>query len=240
MKTSSLGGNTGPSPMNDYDMQSTESFLLEAAALHLGSPENTAKSKGTSGTDEPSPISVPTSMGLSPEGLMAYCQSRLNSLDTQMSTIFDQQQSNATLTQDVDGIATKLNDLGDVTPPSNGNTNPDLSVSTSYTSIVAAYQQAIQDAKTAGNAPLATQLKQDLSMFNSDCHNGTSTISTNDVTNLQQNLKNYGNELNSDSEMSMINLQSLMSQRETAVQLTTNLVQSLGQQSQDIAKNVGQ
>ena len=60
------------------------------------------------------------------------------------------------------------------------------------------------------------------------------------VSQLTQNLKNDAANLNSDSEMTMINLQSLMSQRQTAVQLTTNLVQSLGDQQNSIAKNIGQ
>jgi hypothetical protein len=37
----------------------------------------------------------------------------------------------------------------------------------------------------------------------------------------------------------MIGLQSLMSERQTAIQLTTNLVQSLGTQMNAIASNVG-
>ena len=60
------------------------------------------------------------------------------------------------------------------------------------------------------------------------------------MTQLTTNLKNDAADLNSDSEMTMITLQSLMSQRQTAVQLTTNLVQSLGDQQNSIAKNIGQ
>ena len=45
--------------------------------------------------------------------------------------------------------------------------------------------------------------------------------------------------MSSDSELSMISLQSLMSQRQTAVQLTTNLMQSLDDQAKDIAQNIG-
>ena len=37
----------------------------------------------------------------------------------------------------------------------------------------------------------------------------------------------------------MVQIQSLMSQRQTAVSLTTNLVQSLGDQENKIADNIG-
>ncbi len=52
------------------------------------------------------------------------------------------------------------------------------------------------------------------------------------IHNIQQNIS-------SSAELSMINLQSLMSQRQEAIQLSTNLVQSLGDQCNKIADNVG-
>jgi hypothetical protein len=45
--------------------------------------------------------------------------------------------------------------------------------------------------------------------------------------------------LNTSAELSMINLQSLMSQRQESIQLCTNLVQALGDQCNKIADNVG-
>ncbi len=52
-------------------------------------------------------------------------------------------------------------------------------------------------------------------------------------------VENIQKDLNSSTELSMINLQSLMSQRQEAIQLCTNLVQSLGDQVNKIAENVG-
>ena len=46
-------------------------------------------------------------------------------------------------------------------------------------------------------------------------------------------------DMNSNSEIQMISIQSLMSQRQTAVQLTTNIVQALGDQENKIADNIG-
>lgn len=59
------------------------------------------------------------------------------------------------------------------------------------------------------------------------------------MTELVSGLQGAINDLNSGAELQMIGLQSLMSQRQTAVQLTTNLVQALGDQANKIAQNIG-
>jgi len=46
-------------------------------------------------------------------------------------------------------------------------------------------------------------------------------------------------DLNSGTELSMINLQSLMSQRQSSVQMVTNMVQALGDQMNKITSNIG-
>lgn len=46
-------------------------------------------------------------------------------------------------------------------------------------------------------------------------------------------------DLNSGTQMDMINLQSLMSDRQTAVQLSTNLIQALSHSADAIAHNMG-
>jgi hypothetical protein len=52
-------------------------------------------------------------------------------------------------------------------------------------------------------------------------------------------IQNIQSDLNSSAEMSMIGLQALMSQRQQAIQVCTNLVQSLGDQCNKVADNVG-
>ena len=55
-----------------------------------------------------------------------------------------------------------------------------------------------------------------------------------------QNLTDAAANINSNSELQMIQLGSLMSQRQTAITLTTNLVQSLGDRPLNkIADNIG-
>ena len=154
-----------------------------------------------------------------------------------MQGIFSSQQHNASLTQSVSGIA---NALGDLQPASGGTSTTAVTISRGSGSdqrrSKISYQAAIDAA--GKHTPLGISLAKDLATFRDESSGGTMT--TDQVATLNQNLKNDAADLNSDSEMTMITLQSLMSQRETAVQLSTNLIQSLGQQSSDITKNVGQ
>ncbi len=225
---------------SDPSMTSIEAMLAADAAAAAGPTAGTSAaskhehSGGTakaSGVD-PAPSSVPTTVYLSPDALMAYCQSRLNSLDTQMSQIMAQQQTNQSATSAIDSVASLLNDL----PAPNSKTPPTVPVSQSdYKAIVSAYAAA------AGSCPqLAASLQNDLKSLAHDAGKSHDNLSSDLLTQLEQNLKNDASNLNSNSEMIMINLQSLMSQRQTAVQLTTNLVQSVGDQASSIAKNIGQ
>ena len=57
----------------------------------------------------------------------------------------------------------------------------------------------------------------------------TSSATSQQVTNCAQSLGDVANDINSDAQLGMIKLQSLMSDQQTAVQMCTNLVQQLGQ-----------
>lgn len=52
-------------------------------------------------------------------------------------------------------------------------------------------------------------------------------------------IKGVQSDLNSGSELAMINLQSLMSQRQSAIQTVTNMVQQVGDSMNKIAANIG-
>jgi hypothetical protein len=183
---------------------------------------------------------------LTPQSLVAYCECRLTSLDSQMQSIFNQQQSNASLTQAIDQVASDLNDL----PQPAGSGTTITLTGADGAQIQSDYQAAIAEAKQQGQPQLAAQLQQDLCAFQSQATGDTIgpgtrvnfsksfTLESDNVSSLSQNLKTYGSNLNSDSQMSMINLQSLMSQQQTAVELSTNLLQTLSQTDQNIASNL--
>lgn len=67
----------------------------------------------------------------------------------------------------------------------------------------------------------------------------TNTVSQQTVGGWCDTIKGIQSAVDSNSQLNMISLQSLMSQRQQAIQLCTNLVQSLGDQTNKIAENVG-
>ena len=68
---------------------------------------------------------------------------------------------------------------------------------------------------------------------------GDKILQSQELQGYAQTLTDAAGNLNSNSELGMVQIQSLMSQRQTAVSLTTNLVQSLGDQENKIADNIG-
>jgi hypothetical protein len=204
------------------------------------SGSSSTSSSSSAGEVEAAPASLPPCMNLSPDALMSYCESRLSSLDNQMSQIMDQQQANATQTAALDKLSSLLNEL----PGPNSSTPPMVDVSSSGNQKLVGEisSEYMSVAGTLGpSSPIAGSLLKDQASFlNALTKNGGKQLSSDVVNQLEQNIKNDTATLNSNSEMIMIDLQSLMSQRQTAVQLTTNLVQSLGDQANSIAKNIGQ
>jgi hypothetical protein len=198
--------------------------------------------------------------GLSPDALIAYCQSRLDSIDGQVKDLFQRQQLNAAATQKIDQVMTSLQDYD-----GKNQTDPAVckQLETEFQGLILYLQK---------NDPGCPELPALTTAYNSMVYSGDGgaqyTHSTNpddpdfiDKTlyppdtggNVQgdkilgmeelqgyvQTLSDAAGNLNSDSELGMVHLQSLMSQRQTAVTLTTNLVQSLGDQENKIVDNIG-
>ena len=186
---------------------------------------------------------------LSPESLIAYCSTRLSSLDTQMQEIFNQQTSSAATINSLNGISNLLNDLP---APSTGSP-PKITMSAAqYKQLALAYDTAIENlSPTSGTpsqmykngvkTPLGHELAVDHDSFSSNIaqdSSGKYEIAASVITNLTQNLKTYNSSLNSDAEMQMINLQSLMSSRQTAVELSTNMLETMSSTDLSIASNL--
>lgn len=64
------------------------------------------------------------------------------------------------------------------------------------------------------------------------------TVADDQWKKLDEDLKNIGEDTSSQGETNMIQLQSLMSRRQTAVQLTTNVMNKLDQSYESIVKNI--
>jgi hypothetical protein len=154
---------------------------------------------------------------LTPDAMLVYCQSRLTGINTQCREIMTRQEKNA---KDQAALGELLSTL--YLHQEGG--KPD--------DIKAAYTKAI-DEVGGPNTALGKQLVEDRDSIS---QNGTEK---NGMESLINATKSHASKLNSDAEIDMIHLQSLMSQRQTAIQLTTNIVQSLNDQANKIVANIG-
>jgi len=236
-------------------------------------------------TTQTSPWDFSVQQGLTPDALMAYCESRLRGLDTQIQQAFcGQTMANH------DGEC--LSNLSNTLQTPSGDL--DLNTADGYKAAWDAYSNmistanAIQDPGTRANLLKAASTLHDklTSAFNNMVGGGTwkdppfqsdgdidaffngggftlhevdsngnqmsqmetlsrtqdakVTVTTQEwADDVSTAVKNVSQNLNTQAELAMISLQALMSQRQEAIQLTTNLVQSLGDQCNKIAENVG-
>jgi hypothetical protein len=159
---------------------------------------------------------------LTPDAMLVYCQSRLTGINTQCSDIMTRQEKNANAQSALGDLASTLSLYQE------SGVNDDV---TKKQAVDNAYQKAI-DGVGGPTSPLGEKLANDHdTLFGSGDKNAMAA--------LLNATKSHQSELNSDSEIDMIRLQSLMSQRQTAIQLTTNIVQSLNDQANKIVANIG-
>ncbi|MBP9112728.1 MAG: hypothetical protein KBF88_07950 [Polyangiaceae bacterium] len=200
-------------------------------------------------------------INLSPESLLTYCTSRLRNLDSQVQEYFKKQ--NAT-TQAIDELSKMQRELG---PLMKGDKMGGKEVCDAIClldkkiaempegagkeklkeirdSLWTSGSKEGQDAFLSGvwntpprfigyntdNKPLYEEAK--IIHFIDGGH----TIPTDQ---LREAFRDANTALNKDAEMGMLHVQSLMSERQTALQLTTNLLNSLSEQLKTISQNVG-
>jgi hypothetical protein len=203
------------------------------------------------------PVFEEDAENLSPDALMSYCQTRLDSIDGQVRGVFEDQQQNASITQQIDQVigAIKQYDGSDQTDP------------TVCKNLETIFHDLIENLKdTDPNCPVLPELTQaynsmvwsgdggaakaglpgpdfidfdKYSPTDQDTTQGDMKLGTQELQKYVDTLTDAAGNLNSSSELGMVQIQSLMAQRQTAVTLTTNLVQSLGDQESKIADNIG-
>jgi len=166
---------------------------------------------------------------LTPDALMAYCQSRLQGLDTQVNQAFAQQQS----ANQASSVLSKI--LSDPRFSIPDDTLSDGAAAAKLNDAEGAIREQLKnlDPKSAAYQELV-KVANDIKGLPHD--KLSATTFQNSVVNAVNNVQK---DINSSSELSMIGLQSLVSQRPEAIQVCTNLVQSLGDQVNKIAENVG-
>jgi len=184
---------------------------------------------------------------LTPEALLAYCAERMGSIDDQVKQYMGLAQAREKARGALNELKTALKTHGGglVADP---NDNPKKE-------ILAKYDTAIEAAKKA-DPDLANRLTAERDKFKStaiehdgmapegyenfrDVYDGFNKVSKEEMENFGDAVTGITSDLDEKSQLDMMTLQSLMSKRQTAVQMCTNLVSAVGDTSKAIAANIG-
>jgi DNA-binding protein H-NS len=202
---------------------------------------------------------------LTPDALMAYCEARLQSLDQAAESAMAAQQLRngeqqdlqhliALFQADAKGIGTSGNgDPGECEQLENALAQEIMKLkksdpgSPALSKLIQAYNDMVwtgtgndSNVNPTGQQPFTTSyIDRDQFPPHTGGPEGDCVISDSEMQGFITSLQGAASDLSSCAELQMIQLQSLMSQRQTAIQLTTNLVQSLGDQLNKIADNIG-
>lgn len=180
---------------------------------------------------------------LTPDGMVIYLQSRLGSLDEQINTIMNKQKASESARKALQAIQNEMANVGE----EGGTVNLDVYAKTlnditqsmgpkAAAEALANFPQSIQDQlelKPATND--ASGAKFDGYESTSD----TVKLSKDDVTATKTYIENAIKDVESGSELEMIKLQSLMSARNTAISLATNMMSAIGKGAEAIVGNIG-
>jgi hypothetical protein len=178
---------------------------------------------------------APSFAFLTPDTLLAYCESKLRGIDEQVQRTFAGQEKRNRLNTALSELSDKLSKHQNVIGPDDKDIKADIE---------ALYQNAIDAA--GPDTELGKQLAQQKADFHATA-TGTSTqikgdqpdIAAWEMKNFMDSVQRMQGDANRQGELEMIQLQSLMSQRQQALQMCTNMVSGLGQSSREIAANVG-
>jgi hypothetical protein len=171
-----------------------------------------------------------TPEGLSPEGLMIYLQTRLGSLDDQINGIFEKQKKIEAIRKELNAIQGELDRLK--TDPNNPGA---LLEAPNFEEAIRNHLDAIRkiDPNLADSLELELN-KQGNALWVQDGKYYSSEIEAG-----KKSIDSTMKQLEASAQLEMIALQSMMSSRQTAVQLSTNLISALGETTRSIAANIG-
>ncbi len=181
---------------------------------------------------------------MSPDTLMSYCSARLKGIDAQVKEQFAKQEA-------ANHATTALSALMQALGSSNGGAIVNAQTDPQGQQIQKAFQNALD--ATAGDGATNTAVRNEYAKFlETAClpkddkygvapgagGDKSATIDAKELQGMSDNIKQAQSDLNSGTEMSMIKLQQLMSQRQTAISTCTNLVSTLDQAQIAIAQNL--
>lgn len=168
---------------------------------------------------------------ITPDSLLAYCSTRLRNLDDAMQTQFKSQQQGIADSQVVQDIEQQIKDqFQNSEKDDKGALKYGANPQDQFFANLKDEAAKIQDptAKAAALKAIDGYAQTKAGAKFDDIKSST-----------LDGLDSAKQGLSQGAELGMIGLQSLMSQRQTAVQMTTNLVQAFGESLKSVAGNVG-
>lgn len=170
-------------------------------------------------------IENPNVQHLTNEGMMIYLSTRLEGIDTQIDAIFQKQEKIEKVRDALSRFNNAVDKYSSETP-----NNDHVDGQPGWDAEINKILAEIQDI----DPKLGAEMKEDLSAKDQILDNdikGTTNggYTTKEVENTLSYTKTVLKKLESSAQLEMIGLQSLMSSRQTAVQLSTNMVAAYGE-----------
>lgn len=166
---------------------------------------------------------------MTPDALVFYLSSRIGSVDNQMTDIFNRQKVSEKVRTELRGIQEELSTLSPAT---------DEQEELELTPEVAAAIQTHIENIGRFDRDLAARISAKLSSDGQILGGDAGTFTTFDLNNTKDYLGLVNKDLESGAQMDMIQLQSLMGARQTAIQLSTNLIAALNESQKSVVGNI--
>jgi len=164
--------------------------------------------------------------GLTGESLLLYCQTQLRSYDDTITGFLNEQKLNLARKKGLSGIENTLKKY--LNTLDQGGVND----------IEGAFANAINSLPPGD--PVRGVIEGKLAEFNSHSGNGQQIHYTKEeLTAFAGDVQSILDNVNGNAEINMIQLQQVMSQRQTAVQLTTSMLAKLDDGTKSVISNIG-
>ena len=161
-------------------------------------------------------------VNLTPDGLMIYCQSALSSLDSDVKALMNEQTLNLARKSAISNCENVMKKYADVP-----NTREE------WTEYDTAFRQSIE------SLPPSDPVRDQLQAKWAQALPKNGHFSKEEWSGFTGEIHSILENVNGNAEINMIQLQSLMSQRQTAVNLSTNLMQKCDEGAKAIVGNIG-
>jgi hypothetical protein len=172
---------------------------------------------------------------LTADGLMLYMQTRLTGIDEQIEAAFQKQ-------KDIEALRKILGDLNSALSGLDGDEGGERKLDAAKLDAIAAAMYTFNQLDPAGAKKFAQTLRDNglpVDLTRNYANAGSRTFEPGEIKPLQESVSQVLKELDSSAQLEMIQLQSLMSARQTAISLCTNLVAALGKGEEAIVGNIG-